>query len=152
MTSPIKSDKEKVGSSGEMKCPTCGYVRQGETPTGRFLCPNCQKMIVYDADRYESYLREKIKREEEPRDVWSGLTQAEKKSSPLSSVAIAISAVGIVLIGGVFLTVPGFIIAIVAWTQNEPKGKYAAAICGVILGVNLLIWLGLTALFSRVGY
>jgi len=152
MTSPIKSDKEKVVSSGEMKCPTCGYARQGQTLTGRFLCPNCQKMIVYDADKYESYLREKIKREGEPRDEWSGFTQAEKRSSPLSSVAMAISMVGIVLVGGMFLTVPGFIIAIVAWTQNEPKGKYAAAICGVILVVNLLIWLGLTALFSRVGY
>jgi len=65
-------------------------------------------------------------------------------------VAIAISMVGIILIGGVFLTVPGLVIAVVAWTQNEPKGKYAAAICGVILGVNVAIWLGLTAVLSRI--
>jgi len=52
-------------SSGELKCPTCGYARHDDTPTGRFLCPNCHKMVVYDADKYEAWLRERTEREGE---------------------------------------------------------------------------------------
>jgi len=124
-------------------------MREGETVTGRFYCPNCQVMIVYDPDRFESHLRERIKHEEEPRSSLSGMTEAEKKASPLSSIAITISVIGVLFIGGVFLTIPGFIVAVVAWTQKEPKGKYAAVICGAVLIVNILIWTGLTVLLSR---
>lgn len=136
---------------GEMKCPTCGYTRQVETPTGRFTCPNCQKMIVYDSAKYEKHLREKIKREDEAAVASSltGLTEAEKKSSSLSAIAIGMSAIGIFLIGGIFLTIPGFIVAVVAWTRKEPKGKYAAGICGAAVAVNILASIFLSALTLR---
>jgi hypothetical protein len=64
-------------------------------------------------------------------------TSEKRKKVTLSTIASGLAIIGVVIIGGIFLTVPALVVACVAFYRKERRASVAMLISTVCVAISL---------------